>query len=154
MTSSRGVVPPSTSQTTSTKTAPSTPATAGATANTTPPVPESAARTRVESLMITQSPSEAGTHTSAPKAPPAPQKAAPTAQLNTEPAKSSTDYSRLRISDDKSFNEAYIEAVELNDQASRLKDEEQAALRSLEMIHNVSALTCTLYIFFVSLLLQ
>ena len=88
--------------------------------------------------------SEAGTHTSAPQAPPAPQEATPTAQLNTEPAKSATDYSRLRISDDKSFNEAYIEAVELNDQASRLKDEEQAALRSLQMIHNVSALTWTL----------
>ena len=97
----------------------------------TPPVPESHPETRVETPLVIQSSSGAA-----------------------EPAKSSTDYSRLRISDDKSFNEAYIEAVELNDQASRLKDEEQAALRSLEMIHNVSALTCTPYVFSVNLLLQ
>ena len=138
----------------STKTAPSTPASAGATAATTPPVPESAARTRVESPKIAQPTSKAGTYTFAPQAPPAPQKATPTTQVDTEPAKSSIDYSRLRISDDKSFNEAYIEAVELNDQASRLKDDEQAALRSLQMIHNVSALTCALCIFFICLLLQ
>ena len=144
MTSSRGAVPPSTSQSTSTKTAPSTPATAGATTTGTPPIPESAAGTRVETPLVIPSPSGAGTPTTAPKAPPAPQKATPTAQLNTQPAKSSTDYSRLRISDDKSFNEAYIEAVELNNQASRLKDEEQMALRSLQMIHNVSALTSRL----------
>ena len=89
-----------------------------------------------------------------PQAHPALQRAAPTTQLNTEPAKSSIDYSRLRISDDKSFSEAYIEAVELNDQASRLKDEEQVALRSLQIIHNVSSLTSTLYTFSASLLLQ
>ena len=140
VTSSRGAAPPSTSQTTSTKTAPSTPAPTGAAAAATPPVPESTARTRVESPLVIPSSSEGGTHTSAPQAPLTPQESTPTAQLHTEPAKSATDYSRLRISDDKSFNEAYIEAVELNDQASRLKDEEQAALRSLEMIHNVSAL--------------
>ena len=98
--------------------------------------------------------SGAGTPTTTPQAPPSQEKAAPTSQLNTKPAKSSTDYSRLWISDDKSFNEAYIEAIELNDQASKLKDEEQAALRSLQMIHNVSALTSTLYIFSVNLLLQ
>ena len=144
MTSSRGAVPPSTSQTTSTKTAPSTPATAGVTTATTPPVPESATRTRVESPLVIPSSSEAGTYISAPQAPPAPQESIPTAQVHTEPAKSATDYSRLRISDDKSFNEAYIEAVELNDQASRLKDEEQAALRTLQMVHNVSVSTCTL----------
>ena len=154
MTSSRGAAPPSTSQTTSTKTAPSTPAPTGAAAAATPPAPESAARTRVESPLVIPSSSEAGTHISAPQAPPAPQESTPTVQLHTEPAKSATDYSRLRISDDKSFNEAYIEAVELNDQASRLKDEEQAALRSLEMVHNVSTLTCTLYVFSVNLLLQ
>ena len=84
-----------------------------------------------------QSSSETRTYTAAPEAPPAFQKATP------EPAKSSIDYSRLRISDDKSFSEAYIEAVELNDQASRLKDEEQMALRSLQMIHHVSSLTST-----------
>ena len=138
MTSNRGAAPPSTSQTTSTKTAPSTPATTGATTAGTPPVPESTAGTRAETPLVIPSPSGAGTPATAPKAPPAPQEATPTAQLNTEPAKSAADYSRLRISDDKSFNEAYIEAVELNDQASRLKDEEQAALRSLEMIDRKS----------------
>ena len=141
MTSSRGAVPPSTSQTTSTKTAPSTPVSSGATTTETPPVSESAPRTRVETPLVVQSSFETRTYTAVPEAPPAPQKATP------EPTKSSIDYSRLRISDDKSFSEAYIEAVELNDQASRLKDEEQMALRSLQMIHHVSSLTSTLYIF-------
>ena len=89
-----------------------------------------------------QSSSETRAHPTAPEASPTPQKATP------EPAKSSIDYSRLRISDDKSFSEAFIEAVELNDQASRLKDEEQAALRSLQMIHHVSALTSALLHFY------
>ena len=103
---------------------------------------------------MVQSSSGTGTPTAVPQTPPALQKAAPTSQLNTEPAKSSIDYSRLRISNDKSFTEAYIEAVELNDQASRIKDEEQAALKSLQMIHNVSLLTSTLYTLSASLLLQ
>ena len=81
-----------------------------------------------------------------PQAPPAPQKAASAAQLNDEPAKSSIDYSRLRVADNKSFSEAWIEAIELNDQAARLKDDEQLALRSLQMIHNVSFLTSSLCI--------
>ena len=153
-TSGRGAVPPSTSQTTSTKTAPSTPASAGATTIATPPVPESHPETRVETPLVIQSSSGTGTPTTMPQAPPSHEKAAPTSQLNTEPAKSSIDYSRLRLSDDKSFTEAYIEAVELNDETTRLKDEEQAALRSLQMIHNVSPLTSTLYTFSVSLLLQ
>ena len=89
--------------------------------------------------LVIPSSSGGGTPTTTTQMPPSQEKAAPAAHLNTEPAKSTTDYSRLRISDDKSFNEAYIEAVELNDQASKLKDEEQAALRALEMIHNVSA---------------
>ena len=152
--SARGAVPPSTSQTTSTRTAPSTPASAGATTTATPPVPESLPRTRVETPLVVQSSSGTGTPTTAPQAPPAPQKSTPATQLNDEPAKSSIDYSRLRISDDKSFSEAWIEAVELNDQSARLKDEEQMALRSLQMIHNVSLLTCNLYIFSGSLLLQ
>ena len=97
---------------------------------------------------MVQSSSGTRTPTTAPQAPPAPQKATP------EPAKSSIDYSRLRISDDKSFSEAYIEAVEFNDQSARLKDEEQLALRSLQMVHNVSFLTYTLYTFYASLLLQ
>ena len=108
----------------------------------------------METPLVVQSSSGTGTPTAVPQAPPALQKAAPTSQLNTEPTKSSIEYSRLRISDDKSFTEAYIEAVELNDQASRLKDEEQTALRSLQMIHNVSSLTSTLYTFSVNLLLQ
>ena len=141
MTSSRGAVPPSTSQTTSTKTAPSTPASAGATATATPPVPESHPRTRAETPLVVQSSSGTRTPTTVPQAPPTSQKATPMAQLADEPAKSSIDYSRLRISDDKSFSEAYIEAVELNDQSARLKDEEQLALRSLQTIHNVSFLT-------------
>ena len=90
---------------------------------------------------MVQSSPETRTYTAAPQASPSPQEATP------ELAKSSIDYSRLRISDDKSFSEAYIEAVELNDQASRLKDEEQAALRSLQMIHHVSSPTSTLYTF-------
>ena len=84
---------------------------------------------------MVQSSSETRTQTTAPQASPAPQKATP------EPAKSSIDYSRLRISDDKSFSEAWIEAIELNDQAARLKDDEQLALRSLQMIHNVNFLS-------------
>ena len=55
--------------------------------------------------------------------------------------KSTTDYSRLRVADNMSFSEAYAEAVDLNDQSVRLKDDEQAALRSLHMIHGVSSLT-------------
>ena len=58
-----------------------------------------------------------------------------------KPAKSSIDYSRLRVADNKSFSEAWIEAVDLNDQAAKLKDDEQLALRSLQLIHNVSFLT-------------
>ena len=95
----------------------------------------------METPLVVQSSSETRTQTTAPQASPPPQKTTP------EPAKSSIDYNRLRISDDKSFSEAYIEAVELNDQASRLKDEEQMALRSLQMIHHVSSLTSTLYSF-------
>ena len=140
VTSGRGAVPPSTSQTTSTRTAPSTPASTGATNTATPPVPESITRTRQETPLVVQSSPRTGTPTTAPQAPPASQKATPVIQLNDEPARSSIDYSRLRISDNKSFSEAYIESVELNDQASRLKDEEKVALRSLQMIHNVSSL--------------
>ena len=81
-----------------------------------------------------------------PRAPPAPQKAASAAHLIDEPAKSSIDYSRLRVSDNKSFSEAWIEAIDLNDQAARLKDDEQLALRALQMIHNVSFLTSSLCI--------
>ena len=154
MTSSRGAVPPSTSQTTCTKTAPSTPASAGATNTATPPVPESIPRTREETPLVVQSSSGTRTPTTAPQAPPAPQKATPAIQMNDEPAKSSIDYSRLRISDDKSFSEAYIEAIELNDQASKLKDDEHLALRSLQIIHNVNFLTSTLFTFSASLLLQ
>ena len=153
-TSTCGAVPPSTSQTTSTRTAPSTPASAGATNAATPPVPESHPRTRVETPPVIQSSSWTGTYSTVPQAPPASPKTTPVIHLNDEPAKSSIDYSQLRISDNKSFSEAYIEAVELNDQASRLKDEEQVALRSLQMIHNVSSLTSTLYTFSASLLLQ
>ena len=150
-TSGRGAVPPSTSQTTSTRTAPSTPASAGATNAEAPTVPESHPRTRVETPPVIQSSSGTGTYSTLPQAP---QKSTPVIPLDDEPAKSSIDYSRLRISDNKSFSEAYIEAVELNDQASRLKDEEQVALRSLQMIHNVSSLTSTLHTFSASLLLQ
>ena len=152
-TSGRGAIPPSTSQTTSTRTAPSTPASAGATNAGAPPIPESHPRTRVETPSVIQSSSGTGTPTTVPQAPPASPKATPVIHLHDEPARSSIDYSRLRISDNKSFSEAYIEAVELNDQASRLKDEEQVALRSLQMIHNVSSLTSTLHTFSASLLL-
>ena len=150
-TSGRGAVPPSASHTTSTKMAPSTPASAGATNVGAPPVPEFHPRTRAETPPVVQSSSGAGTHPTMPQAPP---KAAPVIPLDDEPAKSSIDYSRLRISDNKSFSEAYIEAVELNDQASRLKDEEQVALRSLQMIHNLSSPTCALFTCSAILLLQ
>ena len=66
--------------------------------------------------------------------------------MEDEPAKSSIDYSRLRVADNKSFSEAWIEAIDLNEHAARLKDEEQLALRSLQMIHNVSFLTSSLCI--------
>ena len=115
VTSARGATPPSTSQTTSTRTAPSTPASAGVTTATAPTVPKSLPRTRAETPLVVQSSSGTGTPTIVPQAPPAPQKAAPTAQLNDEPAKSSIDYSRLWVSDDNSFSEAWIEAIELND---------------------------------------
>ena len=77
---------------------------------------------------------------------PAPHRAASSSPLN-EPAKSSIDYSRLRVADNKSFSEDWIEAVELNDQADKLKDDEQLALRSLQLIHNVSFPTCSLCVF-------
>ena len=154
VTSARGAIPPSTSQTMSTRTAPSTPASTSATNTATPPLPESIPRTWVETPLVVQSSSGTVTPTTAPQAPPASQKATPATQLNDEPAKSSIDYSRLRISDDKSFSEAYIEAVELNDQSARLKDKEQLALRSLQIIHNVSLLTSNLYLYSASLLLQ
>ena len=144
VTSAHGTVPPSASQTTSTRTAPSTPASIGVTTTTAPTVPESLPRTQVETPLVVQSSSGTGTPTIVPQATPAPQKAASTAQLINEPAKSSIDYSRLRVADNKSFSEAWIEVVELNDQSARLKDEEQLALRSLQMIHNVSFLTSSL----------
>ena len=143
-TSGRGAVPPSASHTTSTKTAPSTPASVGATNVGAPPVLEFHPRTRAETPPVVQSSPGAGTYSTVPPAPP---KATPVIPLDDEPAKSSIDYSRLRISDNKSFSEAYIEAVDLNDQASRLKDEEQVALRSLQMIHNVSSPTFAPYTF-------
>ena len=87
-----------------------------------------------------------GTPDAVPQAPPAPPKATPVAQPNDK-AKSSIDYSRLRVADNMSFSEAYAEAVDLNDQSARLKDDEQVALRSLHMIHNVSSLTSPLYAF-------
>ena len=144
VTSARGPVPPSASQTTSTRTGPSTPASAGAT--TAPTVPESPSRTREATPLVAQPSSGTGTPVAAPQAHPAPPKAAPVAQPSDK-AKSSIDYSRLRVSDNMSFSEAYAEAVDLNDQSARLKDEEQAALRSLHMVHDVSFLTSTLYTF-------
>ena len=95
----------------------------------------------METPLLVQSSSGTRTPTIMPQAPPTSQKETPAAQLTDEPAKSSIDYSQLQISDDKSFSEAWIEAVELNDQSARLKDEEQLALRSLQTIHNVSFLT-------------
>ena len=115
VTSAHGTVPPSASQMTSTRTTPSTPASAGVTTTTAPTVPESLPRTRVETPLVVQSSSGTGTPTIVPQAPPAPQKEASAAHLIDEPAKSSIDYSRLRVSDDKSFSEAWIEAIELND---------------------------------------
>ena len=146
VTSARGSVPPSTSQTTSTRTAPSAPASTGVTICTTPNVPESLTRTRGKTTLVVQSSSGTKTPTTVPQAPPAPRRAAPADHLNDEPAKSSIDYSRLRVADNKSFSEAWIEAVDLNDQAARLKDDEQLALRALQMIHNVSFLTSNLCI--------
>ena len=90
---------------------------------------------------MAQSSSGTKTPVIVPQAPPAPQKAASATQLNDEPAKSSIDYSRLRVADNKSFSEAWVKSIELKDQAARLKDDEQLALRSLQMIHNVSFLT-------------
>ena len=97
----------------------------------------------METPPVIQSSPGTGTYSTVP---PAPTKATPVIPLDDEPAKSSIDYSRLRISDNKSFSEAYIEAVKLN--------EEQVALRSLQMIHNVSSPSCALYTFSDILLLQ
>ena len=110
VTLARGSIPPSTSQTTSTRTAPSAPASAGVTICTTPTVPESITRTRGETPLVVQSSSGTKTPTAMPQPSPAPHRAAPTDQLNDEPAKSSIDYSRLRVADNKSFSEAWIEA--------------------------------------------
>ena len=104
VTSGRGAVPPSTSQTTSTRTAPSTPASVGVTNTATSPVPESQPRSRVETPPVIQSSSGTGTYTTVTQAPSAPQKATPVIQLNDEPTRSSVNYSRLRISDNKSFS--------------------------------------------------
>ena len=144
VTSGRGPAPPSASQTTSTRTGPSTAASAGAT--TAPIIPESPSRTRAATPQIVQPSSGTETPDAAPQDQPAPSKATPTAPPNIK-TKSSTDYSRLRVSDNMSFFEAYAEAVDLNDQSARLKDDEQAALRSLHMIHTVSLLTFALYAF-------
>ena len=143
VTSARESVPPSASQTTSTRTAPSTPASADATITTAPTIPESLPRTRGEAPLVVQSSSGTETPMAIPQPSPAPHQAASTTQLN-EPAKSSIDYSRLQVADNKSFSEAWIEAIDLNDQATRLKDDEQLALRSLQLIHNVSFPTCSL----------
>ena len=97
--------------------------------------------------LVAQPSSGTGTPVAAHYAHLAPLKATPAAQPNDKPAKSSIDYSRLRVADNMSFSEAYAQAVDLNDQSARLKDDEQAALRSLHMIHNVSFLTSTLYAF-------
>ena len=94
---------------------------------------------------MAQPSSGTGTPVAAHQAHLAPPKAAPVAQPSDKPAKSSIDYSRLRVADNLSFSEAWAEAVDLNDQSARLKDDEQAALRSLHMIHNVSLTTSTLY---------
>ena len=48
------------------------------------------------------------------------------------------------MADNKSFSEVWIEAIKLNDQAARLKDDEQLALRSLQLVHDVSFLTSSL----------
>ena len=93
VTSARGTVPPSTSQTTSTRTAPSTPASAGVTITIAPTIPESLPRTRGETPLVVQSSSGTETPMIVPQAPPAPQKAASAAQLNDEPAKSPICYS-------------------------------------------------------------
>ena len=144
VTSGRGPVPPSTSQTTSTRTGPSTAASAGAT--TAPTIPESPSRTRAATPQIVQPSSGTETPDTAPQTHPAPMKPTPATSPNIK-TKSTTDYSRLRVADNMSFSEAYAEAIDLNDQSARLKDDEQAALRSLHMIHSVSSLTCTLYTF-------
>ena len=132
-------------QPTSTRTAPSTPASVGVTITTAPTVPESLPETRGEAPLVVQSSSETKTPTTIPQPSLTPHRAASTDQLN-EPAKSSIDYSRLRVADNKSFSEAWIEAIDLNDQAARLKDDEQLALRSLQLIHNVSFPTSSLCI--------
>ena len=143
VTSARGSVPPSASHTTSTRTAPSTPASADVNITTAPTIPESLPETRVEAPLVVQSSSGTKTPAAIPQHSSTPHQAASVDQLN-EPAKSSLDYSRLRVADNKSFSKAWIKIVELNDKSARLKDEEQLALRSLQMIHNVSFLTSSL----------
>ena len=144
VTSGRGPVPPSASETTSTRTGPSIAASAGAT--TTPTIPESPSRTRAATPTIVQPCSGAATPDTAPQTHPAPVKPTPTTSPNIK-VKSSTDYSRLRVADNMSFSEAFAEAIDLNDQSARLKDDEQAALRSLHMVHEVSSLTFYLLCF-------
>ena len=119
---------------------PSTAASAGVT--TAPTIPESPSRTRAATPQIVQPSSGTETPDTAPQTHPAPVKPTPATSPNIK-IKSSTDYSRLWVADNMSFFEAYAEAVDLNDQSARLKDDEQAALRSLHMIHNVSSLTST-----------
>ena len=48
------------------------------------------------------------------------------------------DYSRLRIGDNKSFMEVWEEASKLNEEATRLQNEELSSLMALKLIHSVS----------------
>ena len=48
------------------------------------------------------------------------------------------DYSRLRIGDNKSFMEAWEEASKLNEEVTRLQNEELSSLMALKLIHSVS----------------
>ena len=48
------------------------------------------------------------------------------------------DYSRLRVGENKSFMDAWDEAVKWNEEATRVKGEELASLMALKMVHTVS----------------
>ena len=130
--------PPTHSTSTSTKTTPSVVASTGVTiAATPPPIPVVELVTRVNCPPAAKPQPTAQaeyTMTSTSKAPPP--------EATKEPADPASDlavdYSRLRVGENKSFTEAWDDALKWNEEAARVKGEEFASLMGLKMTHVVS----------------
>ena len=122
----------------STKVTPLAPVSTGVTIASTPPtIPESILTTRVKTPPVAKPQPKAGAQyilTSTSKTPPPEAAKGP-----LDPSSILTaDYSRLRIGDNKSFMEAWEEAFKLNEETTRLQNEELSSLMALKMIHSVS----------------